>query len=63
MPTIIKNNYKNIILNDIDNIIQKFHVKGFVLSNISDFKFLEKYSQNYDFVGNYSLNVFNRFHN
>lgn len=61
LPSIIKNNYKNIILNSLDNITARFNVKGFVLSNIGDFKFLEKYYGNYDFVGNYSLNVFNTY--
>ena len=61
LPTIIKSNYKNIILNSLDNITSKFSIKGFVLSNIADFQFLEKYQEKYDFVGNYSLNVFNNY--
>ncbi len=59
MPSIIKANYKNIILNSLDNITTKFNIKGFVISNLGDFEFLENYHHNYDFVGNYSLNVFN----
>ena len=59
LPTIIKSNYKNIILNSLDNITARFSIKGFVLSNIADFQFLEKYQGKYTFVGNYSLNVFN----
>lgn len=59
MPSIIKSNYKNIILNSLDDITTRFDVKGFVLSNLADFAFLEKYAGKYDFVGNYSLNVFN----
>lgn len=59
LPTIIKTNYKNIILNSLDDITKKFNIKGFVLSNIADFQFLEKYQNKYDFIGNYSLNVFN----
>lgn len=61
MPTIIKANYRNLILNNIDHILQQFSIKGFVISNIGDFKLLEKYSQKYDFIGNYSLNVLNHF--
>lgn len=61
MPTIIKANYRNIILNSLEEIIEKFHIKGFVISNIADFKILEKYKKDYDFVGNYSLNVFNHY--
>lgn len=59
LPTIIKGNYKNIILKSLDAITSKFHIKGFVLSNVADFEFLRKYAGHYDFVGNYSLNVFN----
>lgn len=59
LPTIIKANYKNIILNSLDDITARFNIKGFVLSNIADFEFLKKYKGEYDFVGNYSLNVFN----
>ena len=59
MPTIIKANYRNIILNSLEDILGKYHIKGFVISNIADFKILEKYHDKYDFVGNYSLNVFN----
>ncbi len=59
MPSIIKANYKNIILSSLDNITKKFNIKGFVISNLADFNFLERYKNDYDFVGNYSLNVFN----
>lgn len=60
MPTIVKANYRNIILNNIDAILKDFPIKGFVLSNIGDFSLLKKYSKTYDFIGNYSLNVFNK---
>ena len=61
LPSIIKSNYKNIILNSLDNITARFSIKGFVLSNIADFQFLEKYQGKYNLVGNYSLNVFNNY--
>lgn len=61
MPSIIKANYKNIILNSLDMITAKYNIKGFVISNLGDFQFLEKYHGTYDFVGNYSLNVFNNY--
>ena len=61
LPTIIKGNYKNIILNSLYDITARFSIKGFVLSNIADFQFLEKYRGKYDFIGNYSLNVFNNY--
>lgn len=61
MPSIIKANYKNIILNSLQSITTRFNIKGFVISNLADLNFLEKYKNNYDFVGNYSLNIFNNF--
>ena len=59
LPTIIKANYRNIILNSLENILDNFNIKGFIISNIADFKILEKYHNNYEFIGNYSLNTFN----
>lgn len=59
MPTIIKTNYKNIVLNSIEQIVFTYNLKGFILSNIADFELLKKYRKDYEFIGNYSLNVFN----
>lgn len=63
MPTIIKPNYKNLLLNNLDNILSKFSVKGFVISNIAGFEFLSKYISNpdYTFVANYTMNIFNKY--
>lgn len=59
MPTIIKGNYKNVIIHALEEITKQYTIKGFVVSNIADFTFLQKYSKHYHFIGNYSLNVFN----
>lgn len=59
MPNIIKTNYKNIVLNAIEQLIVAYDVKGFVLSNIADFELLKKYKNCFEFIGNYTLNVFN----
>ena len=64
MPTIIKPNYKNLLLNNLDNILSTFSVKGFVISNISGFELLSNYissNDNYTFVANYTMNVFNEY--
>lgn len=64
MPTIIKPNYKNLLLNNLDNILLTFSVKGFVISNISGFELLSNYissNDNYTFVANYTMNVFNEY--
>lgn len=63
LPTIIKSNYKNLLNNVIENSIDKFIVKGFVVSNISNSSFIEKMKKKYEgrfkFIGNYTLNVYN----
>jgi putative protease len=43
----------------IDSILEKFLIKGFVISNLSDLKILDKYKGKYKFITNYSFNVFN----
>ena len=59
MPTITKTNYKNVFMNIIENVINNYHISGFVVSNLAGFTLLEKYKNQYDFIGNYTLNVFN----
>ena len=59
MPTIIKTNYKNLIMNDLDEIVKKFHIAGFVISNYAGFSFLEKYINKFEIISNYTMNVFN----
>ena len=62
MPTIIKANYRNLLVTNIENTISKYNIRGFVISNISNIKLLEQYSSNdFDFVANYSLNIFNKY--
>jgi putative protease len=59
MPTIIKTNYKNIYTNAINSTLLKYKIKGFVISNLAGFELLKEYKNNYEFIGNYTLNVFN----
>lgn len=59
MPTIMKTNYKNIFMNTISSAILQFKIAGFVISNISGFVLLKQFKKDFDFVGNYTLNVFN----
>ena len=63
MPTIIKTNYKNLLLNNLDEIIHKFNIKGFVISNIAGIQFLKDYikSDKFNFVANYTMNIFNNY--
>ena len=63
LPTIIKSNYKNLLNNVIENSIDKFAIKGFVVSNLANGIFIEKmkekYKDKFEFIGNYTLNVYN----
>lgn len=61
MPTIIKPNYKNLLLNNLNDILPKFNIKGFVISNIAGFMLLKDYLKlsKYIFVANYTMNIFN----
>lgn len=56
LPTISKNFAKY----DYDKILNNFpKIKGFVLSNISHLSLAQKYDGKYDFIANYTLNIFN----
>ena len=59
MPTIMRNNYKKLILQNLDDILSKYKLKGFVISNIGNLELLKKYQNDYEFICNYTLNVFN----
>lgn len=59
MPTIMRNNYKKLILQNLDKVLNTHHVKGFVVSNIGNLELLKKYENNYEFICNYTLNFFN----
>ncbi len=59
MPGIIKSNYRNLFTTHIDTALIEYPIKGFVLSNIGTFYMLQKYQDSYEFIGNYTLNVFN----
>ena len=63
LPTIIKSNYKNLLNNVIENSIDKFVIKGFIVSNLSNGifinKMIKKYKDKFEFIGNYTLNVYN----
>lgn len=61
MPTIVKSNYKNLFKNNIEKCLEKYNIKGFVISNIGDLELLEKYLNTYEIIGNYTLNIFNNF--
>lgn len=60
MPTIIKPNYKNLLVNTIEEAINNYKIKGFVLSNISNFEILEQFQKGkFEYISNYTFNIFN----
>lgn len=59
MPSIIKGNYRNLFVNNIDKALEMYDIKGFVLSNIGTIHMLNRYKDKYEFIGNYTLNVYN----
>lgn len=62
LPTIIKTNYINLLSSRIEETIDKYNIKGFVLSNLSNFKFLKSFNTNkFNFVANYTFNIFNQY--
>ena len=48
MPTILKGNYKNLCFSYIESAVQKYKLKGFVVSNIGDIRFLNNLFENVD---------------
>lgn len=59
MPTIMRNNYHKIISNNLSSILEQYKINGFVLSNIGNIELLKNYKGKYEFIYNYTLNVFN----
>ena len=59
MPSILKDAYMD--NSKIDSILEKYNIKGFVLSNIGNLEFLNRYNNTYEFVSNYNLNIFNNY--
>lgn len=61
MPVIIKDNYRNVILNHFDNIINNYKVQGIVISNISSIHYLKSYLSKLEIIANFNFNVFNNY--
>ncbi len=62
IPTIVKINYRNLLVSNIDRTLKKFAIKGFVISNLGNLELLVSTGidlNNFELIGNYTLNVFN----
>lgn len=55
----MRDNYKKLLNLNIEKILNTYKVKGFVISNLENLEMLNKYITQYDFIANYTLNVFN----
>ncbi|MBR2785936.1 MAG: U32 family peptidase [Clostridia bacterium] len=60
-PSILKDSVINAVSKELDTILSTYAIKGFVISNLSYIHLLEKYSKDYEFVGNYNMNVYNNY--
>lgn len=58
-PIITRDTFFNLIKNDIEKIMTKFDISGFVISNIGQLDIISKF--NLPIVSNYSFNVFNNY--
>lgn len=61
MPIIIKDNYRNIILNHLDTILNTYKIEGIVISNISSINYLKDYASKLKIVANFNFNIFNNY--
>lgn len=57
MPNIIRDEHKQIIYKKVQEVVENYNIKGFVVSNLSQIEELKKYKL--ELIGNYTLNVFN----
>ena len=61
MPSIIRKNKIELSKKVIEKSIDKFNIKGIVISNLSELKFIPTSAKCLDIVGNYTLNLYNTF--
>ena len=65
MPTIIKSNYTNLFIANLEKAINTYNIKGFIISNICNIKLLNDIFQelpltrDFEIISNYTFNVFN----
>ena len=59
LPTIIRDNYKNLVLNNIDAYINTFNIKGIIITNIAGLSFADRYKGKLEIIARYTLNIYN----
>ena len=60
LPTIVKDNFRNLYFNNIVSYIEEYNVKGIIITNLAgaEYKYVEN-NEGLEIIGNYTLNVFN----
>jgi len=61
MPSILKENAYTKFANTLQNVLNTYSIKGFVISNISHINLLEKFANKYEIIANYNMNIYNNF--
>ena len=59
MPTIMRKNYNKLISNNLEEILKTYKLNGFVVSNIGNLELLKNYKNDYEFICNYTFNIYN----
>lgn len=59
MPSVLKDSVLKIVCNKLPEVLAQYRIQGFVISNISQVKVLQKYTNKYEFIANYTLNIYN----
>lgn len=60
LPTIVRDNYRNLIFRNMDSFINDYDIKGMVATNIAAMENIPKY-KNIDVIANFSFNIFNKY--
>ena len=63
LPTILKENYRNLFYTNAKSAVKKYEIKGFVVSNIGNIKLLNSLftdlDKHFKLTANYTFNIFN----
>ena len=63
LPTILKENYKNLFYSFAEKTIKNYDIEGFVISNIADIQLLNELyadlNKHFKIIANYTFNIFN----
>jgi len=59
MPTVLKDNYRNIFFNHFEDTAKKFGTKGILITNLGCIDFFKDLKKKYEIIANYNLNIFN----